>query len=84
MFFPSLSVVEKAEKVMSTSEYVEKKNKTVKESKTIAEEEIRKEFELIDAEVDEMIAKKKKDLTFELEEKMVYYPELSKVQELIE
>ena len=83
MFFPSLSVVEKAEKVMSTSEYVEKKNKTVKESKTIAEEEIRKEFELIDAEVDEMIAKKKKDLTFELEEKMVYYPELSKVQELI-
>ena len=84
MFFPSLSVVEKAEKVMSTSEYVEKKNKTVKESKTIAEEEIRKEFELIDAEVDEMIVKKKKDLTFELEEKMVYYPELSKVQELIE
>jgi uncharacterized membrane protein len=84
MFFPSLSVVEKAEKVMSTSEYVEKKNKTVKESKTIAEEEIRKEFELIDAEVDEMIAKKKKDLTFELEEKMVYYPELSKVHELIE
>lgn len=84
MFFPSLSIVEKAEKVMSTSEYVEKKNKTVKESKTIAEEEIRKEFELIDAEVDEMIAKKKKDLTFELEEKMVYYPELSKVQELIE
>ena len=68
MFFPSLSVVEKAEKVISTSEYVEKKNKTVKESKTIAEEEIRKEFELIDAEVDEMIAKKKKDLTFELEE----------------
>lgn len=55
MFFPSLSLVEKAEKVMSTSEYVEKNNKTVKDSKTIAEEEVRKEFEMIDAEVDEML-----------------------------
>jgi hypothetical protein len=39
---------------------------------------------VVDQEVDEMILEKKKELSFEVELKMTYYPELDKVGELIQ
>jgi len=42
------------------------------------------EFEIIDKEVDAMIVEKKKELSFEVQINMTYYPELDKVGELIQ
>jgi hypothetical protein len=41
------------------------------------------DFDAIDAEVDEMIVLKRKELSFEVKLEMIFYPELDKVTELI-
>lgn len=50
---------------------------------TMEEIDMKREFESIDKEVDLMIIEKRKELSFEIEENMTYYPELDKVEDLI-
>ena len=87
MFFNSKEQQSKsnAKQQESVTDYVQKKfKKEDTHFKTVEDQEIEKELEKIDTEVEYLVDKKCKELSFEVKEELENFPEIEQVKILIE